>query len=104
MRISDWSSDVCSSDLDPAGNQRKRERQRMPAVAVGHLRNEQIVADQQGRDHRSGRDIEGLVGKCTNDKGDAYGDQDRTDHLAEAARSVDRPVSGSRFPRWALAW
>src|SRR3546814_1405222 len=39
---------------------------------------------------------------CSSGLGDAYGDQDRTDHLAEAARPVDRHVSGSRLHRRTL--
>src|SRR3546814_10837837 len=71
MRISDWSSDVCSSDLpldvvdrgvpgqlededvaplrrlteDAALEQRRPEGQALMAVAIGELGNEQIIAE-----------------------------------------------------------
>src|SRR3546814_1927286 len=37
MRISDWSSDVCSSDLRPVAQVEARHRiERLPIVALGH--------------------------------------------------------------------
>src|SRR3546814_12546001 len=42
MRISDWSSDVCSSDLTPKGNHRAVRKRRGPCP-------ERVV--RQGRDH-----------------------------------------------------
>src|SRR3546814_2166117 len=36
MRISDWSSDVCSSDLEPRG--RERDRLAVEAAVVDHAR------------------------------------------------------------------
>src|SRR3546814_4775842 len=36
MRISDWSSDVCSSDLRPAAGRRRRRRRRKPRRAKSH--------------------------------------------------------------------
>jgi hypothetical protein len=42
------------------GLRRDRHRQRVAAVAVGVLRNQQLVADQQARQHRAGGHIIGL--------------------------------------------
>src|SRR3546814_20747228 len=36
MRISDWSSDVCSSDLSIYGNVNRQCLQRLPAQSVAH--------------------------------------------------------------------
>src|SRR3546814_2583697 len=38
MRISDWSSDVCFSDLLPRGGGGRRERPKRPAQAAGRTR------------------------------------------------------------------
>src|SRR3546814_10317903 len=41
-----------------AGDQRHAERQAEFRIAIGHLVHEQIVADQEPRLHRFGRDVE----------------------------------------------
>src|SRR5580658_739159 len=48
---------------DPPGEQVERERQREVRVAVAVFRHEQVVADQQRRDHAAGGDVERLVGE-----------------------------------------
>src|SRR3546814_4179046 len=63
MRISDWSSDVCSSDLDPrdqegAGADGRRRRRRQDAHP---LRRDHGVDDPQGA--REARSEERRVGK-----------------------------------------
>ncbi len=74
------------------GEERRREGQREARIAVAELRDEQIVADQQGRDHRAGRDVERLESEGP----DAHGDQDRIDDrldvLEQAARFALRHV------------
>src|SRR3546814_20298646 len=53
MRISDWSSDVCSSDLDTA-HQRERHRVAEAPVEFGHV--EEIHAVDAGDRGRDGED------------------------------------------------
>src|SRR3546814_14187042 len=45
MRISDWSSDVCSSDLPPGRPSRRLLGERIPAVAVLDLQHPQLGVD-----------------------------------------------------------
>src|SRR3546814_4540217 len=61
MRISDWSSDVCSSDL---------------------------IADQQRRLHRTRRDVERLVGESPHADGNEHRDDDRAQRLEPGAAAV----------------
>src|SRR3546814_8345156 len=73
MRISDWSSDVCSSDLDELKEVRQRDKrqgqQRQQQVGIGDRQNRRFArnADRQvdrGRHLRSrGRSEERRVGK-----------------------------------------
>jgi hypothetical protein len=56
----------------------------MAAVAVRVFGNEQIVADQQRRDHRSRGNAEGLEGKGANEKGDQNGVEDGLDRILPA--------------------
>src|SRR3546814_13222138 len=64
MRIRDWSSDVCSSDLPPAGGRARRAGRRAPRALVGPGLDllddlERLLAD--GCDLQVG-DAGGLVG------------------------------------------
>ena len=68
-----------------AGENRRRERQRVMGVAVGIFGDEQIIADQQRRDHRPGRDIEGLKQKGADDKRDDQGVEDHAHGLGKSA-------------------
>src|SRR3546814_17053485 len=63
MRISDWSSDVCSSDLDEAcerhhgdGNHSKNDR-RIPGEAVSAQTSEKDQSGQRNRHQRGSGDI-----------------------------------------------
>ena len=67
---------------DTAGEEAQRKREGVLAVAVGIFRHEQIVADQQGRDHRAGGDVEWL---------------DRRTCAQRVQSARHRPPSG-RFP------
>src|SRR3546814_10865549 len=64
MRISDWSSDVCSSDLDEgADGKRKAGKSRLPrAESVPELekeREDQLHADEGGEEQRHSDDAGG---------------------------------------------
>src|SRR3546814_7994956 len=71
MRISDWSSDVCSSDLSPAGRPRLRG---VPAPVHGagcddldlarHRRVRRIPVPRRAADRAPGRSEERRVGKA----------------------------------------
>ena len=80
--------------VNPPGEQRQPERQRIPAVAVGEFRHEQVIADQQGRHHRAGRYVERLVGDGADHDRYQDGIDDRLDGLEKAAR---RLFCGSHF-------
>src|SRR3546814_7875523 len=72
MRISDWSSDVCSSDLD-IGDLGRRE---MPVYRHG------ISADMLGAEHRL-------------DKGDSIGEKDRDAAAGANARRGEQARGAS---------
>src|SRR3546814_15001692 len=82
MRISDWSSDVCSSDLDRvAGHAGAMDEH----VAAAHLRGfvEDLAAAAAGADRRlAGRAV---LADDTADHGDF-------DHVGESPRSEERRV------------
>src|SRR3546814_17564533 len=69
MRISDWSSDVCSSDLPPqaAGKRRLSHERRRRTLRDLRLRRPRLVDGrrlrQRGRGGRAGRSEERRVGK-----------------------------------------
>src|SRR3546814_6720389 len=69
MRISDWSSDVCSSDLEPAGGVEVAE-------CVGE------VGDERG--HRGGFERRGLAQRCT-----GHPARDRVEQVAVVVRWLD---------------
>jgi hypothetical protein len=68
-----------------AGEQRRRQRQRIMAVAVAVFRDEQIVADQQGGLHRSRRNIERLEQQRSNHERDEEGVDDDAPAFDEPA-------------------
>ena len=89
-----------------AGEDRRRERQRIMGVAVGIFRHEQIIADQQRRDHRAGRNIEGLKQEGADDQGDDERVEDHAYGFGESAffpfcpgLHAHRPI----VPLWKLA-
>ena len=53
---------------DPSGNRHGAERERVSGIAVAVFRDEEIIPDQQGRDQRSCRDVEGLEEERPNHK------------------------------------
>src|SRR3546814_7195192 len=59
LRISDWSSDVCSSDLDGVDEQRDVALAREPVVAALDERDLHIRARERGRQRQAdfGRDV-----------------------------------------------
>jgi hypothetical protein len=67
------------------GEQRRRQRQRIMAVAIAVFGDEQIVPDQQRIHHRSRRDVEGLEQEGADDQRDDEGMNDDPDGLADAA-------------------
>ena len=76
----------------PAREEAHRKREGVLAVAVRVLRDEQIVADQQGRDHRAGRDVERLDREGTDHHGNQHGIDDRAHGFAPAACLVLSPL------------
>ena len=71
-----------------AGEQWHPEGQRVAAVAVGVFRDEQIITDQQGRDHRPGRNIERFERDGADDERDQHRINDGLDGLERAARGL----------------
>src|SRR3546814_5671479 len=58
MRISDWSSDVCSSDLAGRNDRARRVRaERRPALAGIGAEDHAKLARPDGRERNSGRDV-----------------------------------------------
>ena len=78
---------------ETAGKERRRERERVVRIAVGIFRYEQIIADQQCRDHRAGRDIERLKQESADHQRDDQG----VEHHADRFRRI-RPLSA-----WSLS-
>src|SRR3546814_18810206 len=89
MRISDWSSDVCSSDLliadrgretgRGADHQRDDQRARIDAQFGGerqrhrrHQRRDRIVAEQFGQEQRKEIDAEEIGGASGRERGCEY--------------------------------
>ncbi len=70
---------------DAPGERRQAEGKGMPGIAVGEFGNEQIVAHQQGGDHRARGDVEGLVGEGADTQGDQTGIKHGLDGLAPRA-------------------
>ena len=83
---------------DAAGKQRRRKRKRIVAVAVGIFRDEQVVADQQRRLHRSRRDVEGLEQKGADHQRDQQSVEDDADGFAQAAFGFCSGCHAHRFP------
>ena len=71
---------------DPAFEDRRAERQRMSAVTERIFGHEQIIADQEGRNHGSGRDIERFEQKGSNDDRKKHGVDYGTYGFAKGAR------------------
>src|SRR3546814_667764 len=87
MRISDWSSDVCSSDLKPDYHRAHRACQSWRTVAAGHVRDRELrrraafgaaCSVRGGHPHREA---------CAGDAGAGQGP-------LSASRSKDRPGGG----------
>ena len=70
---------------DAAGEQRRRERERIFAVAVGIFRDEQVVADQQRLLHRPGRNVERLEQEGADHQRDDERVEDHAHRLGDAA-------------------
>src|SRR5262249_57284356 len=60
-----------------AGKDRRREWERIMRVAVGELGHEEVITDQKGGNHRTGRDVERLKQEGADDQRD---DQSMKDH------------------------
>ena len=96
---------------DAPRKQRRRQRNRIVAVAVGIFRDEQIVADQQRRLHRSRGDVEGLEQEGADHQRDQQSMDDDADGFTQAAfrfcpgcHAHRFPNSPSRFPRGGRAF
>ena len=72
-----------------AGENRRRKWQRVMGVAVGIFRDEQIIADEQRRNHRAGRDIERLKQEGADDERD---NQRMDDHAYGLGESTLLPL------------
>src|SRR3546814_11775370 len=72
MRISDWSSDVCSSDLIGPDEQRLVARRALDH-AIRHARQQQCQTERQGGDRAAevGRGPEGLQVKRIGERSEA---------------------------------
>ena len=55
------------------------------AVAIGVFRHEQVIADEQCRLHRAGRDVERLEQEGPDDQRDDAGVDQQADEFADAA-------------------
>ena len=83
---------------DAPRKQRRRQRDRIMAVAVGIFRDEQIVADQQRRLHRSRGDVEGLEQEGADHQRDQQRMDDDADGFTQAAFSFCPGCHAHRFP------
>jgi hypothetical protein len=70
---------------DAAGKDRRREGKRIVGVAVRVFRDEQVIADQEGRNHRAGRDVERLKQERADDQCDDQGVNNHPHGLGESA-------------------
>src|ERR1700692_4826657 len=68
------------------------------AVTVGIFRDEQIVADQQRRLHRSRGDVEGLEQEGADHEGNQQSMNDDADGFTQAALSFCPGCHAHRFP------
>ena len=79
---------------DAAGEEIRAERERMVGISVGVFRHEDVVADEESRDHRARRNVEGLEQEGPNHDRD----QQRLDHdldqFAEAAAVLRLRLGG----------
>ncbi len=71
-------------EQDTPWDQGQTERQRMTAVPVGEFRDEQIIADQQRRHHRTRRNVEGFISHRADGKGDENRIDDGLDRFLES--------------------
>lgn len=88
---------------DAAGEQRRRERQREMAVAIGVFGDEQVVADQQRRDHRAAGDVERLERDGADADGDQHGVEDGLRVVDEAAGGRARHLAHRHGAGFAFA-
>ncbi len=65
-----------------------RERERVAGIAVGKLRDEEIVADEQRLLHRAGGNVERLEQECADHEGDEKRVDHHADRLAQSALVV----------------
>src|SRR3546814_7771456 len=80
MRISDWSSDVCSSDLDrPVDEQRDADA--LP-VLLHRSKRAEIDLQQHGNDHQPDQDRHDEIDAC--DLGGGYGGEQAGHRIAKA--------------------
>ena len=83
---------------DAAREQRRRQRNRIVAVAVGIFRDEQVIAHQQRRLHRSRGDVERLEQEGADHERDQESVDDDADGFAQAAFRFCAGGHAHRFP------
>src|SRR3546814_17635657 len=88
MRISDWSSDVCSSDLHP-------QIDVVALLALDHLA-DRLAADRGRYDLHHVSDIQAIAGQCL-----MVGAHDQ---LGLAARSAERGVGNGCVSTCSIRW
>ena len=88
---------------DAPRKQGRRQRKRIVAVAVGIFRDEQIVADQKRRLHRSRGDVEGLEQEGADHQRDQQSMNDDADGFTQAAFGFCPGCHAHRFPNFPVA-
>src|SRR5206468_7896826 len=83
---------------DAAREQRRRQWNGIVAIAVGIFRDEQVIAHQQRRLHRSRGDVEGLEQKGTDHERDQESVDDDADGFTQAAFRFCAGGHAHRFP------
>src|SRR3546814_14627691 len=92
MRISDWSSDVCSSDLRDRADDRQ--------VEIAEMRRKERIAEQPGRHPRGGRTQQPGADPLHRLHGEAHFDRARSaGHIEHDDRDRGGHARGKAAPR-----
>src|SRR3546814_12303408 len=100
MRISDWSSDVCSSDLLPSAVATGTGQTRMDRAAVRAVGSRRLPRRAQRRKHvinRHARAVVGIDGACMDDPIGADDEGDRKSGVEGKRLSVRVELGGRRI-------
>src|SRR3546814_3717115 len=110
MRISDWSSDVCSSDLDAGGRlsgpglERKASASEVVTIVIEIGDHFEEVADDDGSPGRIGTKVPGIgIDQCLIDTGNVEPSEPLTGESEEPAGTVECLANARRRQLRAVA-